>query len=147
MADKKHELSTLYARTMLRAAGLRSTTCRVGVLQHLSTATSPLSHADVADRLVPEGFDKSTIYRCLVELAEAGLANRLDLGDHVWRFEARRGDDHHADEHPHFMCLDCGKVACLPEVTVQISPSKGRKVAAVGNVTEVLLKGHCAACR
>ncbi len=147
MADKKHNLSTADARAMIRAAGLRSTTCRVGVLQYLAAATSPLSHADVADHLVPEGFDKSTIYRCLVELAEAGLANRLDLGDHVWRFEARCGEQHRADEHPHFMCIDCGKVACLPEVTVQISPSKGRKVAAVGAVTEVLLKGHCADCQ
>src|SRR5204862_6610531 len=88
------------ARLALRAAGLRSTTSRVAVLQHVAAAGKPVSHADVADVLVPQGFDKSTLYRCLVELADAGLFARLDAGDHAWRFE-RRGNEHDAGEHPH----------------------------------------------
>lgn len=140
-------LSVDEARQMLRAAGLRCTTCRVAVLQHLAEAESPRSHADVAEELVPAGFDKSTVYRCLVELADAGFFSRLDLGDHVWRFEMRHEQEaeHAGAVHPHFMCIDCGKVTCLPEVTVTIAPAKGPR-AVQGNVTEVLLKGHCAAC-
>src|SRR6188474_2423043 len=100
------------ARESLRAAGLRSTTSRVAVLQHVAAASKPLSHADVSDVLVPEGYDKSTLYRCLVELADAGLLARLDAGDHAWRFELRRGEAHADSEHPHFVCVDCGKVEC-----------------------------------
>lgn len=132
------------ARKALRGVKLRGTSCRVAVLQHLAASTSPLSHTDVADKLVPEGFDKSTIYRCLVEMADAGLLNRLDLGDHVWRFEPRRPKID--ADHPHFVCVDCGKVECLPEVQVKIG---GKRTAAVTmqNVTEVLLKGHCEECQ
>jgi Fur family ferric uptake transcriptional regulator len=140
-------LTVTSARELLRGAGLRSTTCRVAVLQHLSTATGPASHADVADELVPEGFDKSTIYRCLVEMAEAGLVLRHDLGDHVWRFEFRRGDTHDQCEHAHFMCVDCGKVECLSDVEVVISPTSQSRSNLNSQVTEILLKGHCAACR
>lgn len=151
MDSRQFKLSVSAARQLAREAGLRCTSCRVAVLQHLAESPSPTTHAELADVLVPAGFDKSTVYRCLVELSEAGVISRLDLGDHVWRFEIRTGgqpkqDEHGSAEHPHFMCLDCGKVTCLPDVDVRIAPVKGRK-AVLGDITEVLLKGHCAACR
>lgn len=124
---------------------MRSTTSRVAVLQHLSASDKPLSHADVADVLVPTGFDKSTLYRCLVELADAGLLARLDAGDHAWRFEVKDGEEEHGPEHPHFVCIDCGKVTCLPDVEVKISPQK--KNSQVGDVTQIFLKGHCKECQ
>jgi len=138
-------LSVQDARQAIRGVKLRSTTSRVAVLQHVSAAGKPVSHADVADVLVPQGFDKSTLYRCLVELADAGLLARLDAGDHAWRFELR-DEEHARGDHPHFVCVDCGTVTCLPDVEVKISPAKGHK-AAVGDVTEVFLKGHCKDCR
>ncbi len=147
------EMSVPDARAALRAAELRSTTSRVAVLQHLSTADKPLSHSEVADELVPAGFDKSTLYRCLVELADAGLLSRLDAGDHSWRFElrrvsggSRRGEGHAGAEHPHFVCTDCGTVTCLPDVEVKIAPAKGTRSSALGDVTEIFLKGKCPEC-
>jgi Fur family ferric uptake transcriptional regulator len=135
------------AREALSGAKLRRTSCRLAVLQHLSRMIGPVTHADVADKLVPEGYDKSTIYRSLIELSDAGIANRLDLGDHVWRFELRGEETHKSIDHPHFTCVDCGKIMCLPEVKVDIGVNKGSKApAAVFQVTEVLLKGHCGAC-
>jgi Fur family transcriptional regulator, ferric uptake regulator len=146
MSRSSPVMSVETAREVLRAANLRSTTSRVAVLQFLAEAKTPLSHADVSDALVPTGYDKSTLYRCLVELADAGLLNRLDAGDHAWRFELRTGDAHEKGEHPHFMCLDCGKVTCLPDVEVRIAPSKAARES-VGDVTEIFLKGHCKECR
>ncbi len=140
-------LSLAAARQMIRQVGLRCTTCRIAVLQALAEAETPLSHGDVADLLMPGGFDKSTIYRCLVELAEAGVIGRLELGDHVWRFELRQSHHEEGAEHPHFMCIDCGKVSCMTDFNVRITPAKGKKRSAVGDITEILLKGHCADCR
>src|SRR6478735_5551064 len=140
MLPKPVTISVEDARERVRAAGLRATTSRVAVLQNVSAAGKPVSHADVADLLVPTGYDKSTLYRCLVELADAGLLARLDAGDHAWRFELKRQEEEHGPEHPHFVCVDCGKVTCLPDVEVTISPP--RKSALVGEVTEVFLKGH-----
>ena len=139
-------ISVQEARDALRAAGLRSTTSRVAVLQLVSAAGKPISHADVADVLVPQGYDKSTLYRCLVELADAGLLSRLDAGDHAWRFE-RKASDHAPGEHPHFMCVDCGQVTCLPDVEIKIAPPKNSKAVRLGDVTEIFLKGHCHECQ
>jgi Fur family transcriptional regulator, ferric uptake regulator len=144
MRTATNSLTVPEARQRLRGAGLRSTTSRVAVLQHVAGAGKPVTHADVADVLVPQGYDKSTLYRCLVELADAGLLSRLDAGDHAWRFELR-GESHESGEHPHFVCVDCGKVTCLPDIEVKISSPKG-KSSSPGDVTEVFLKGHCKEC-
>ena len=145
-ASKPDVLSVDEARQLLRDSKLRCTSCRVTVLQHLSKAEMPLSHAEVADELVPAGFDKTTIYRCLTELAESELAARLDLGDHVWRFELLRESDVTHVEHPHFMCVECGKVECLHDLNVSFSQRKGVRKKTLGDITEILLKGHCAEC-
>lgn len=145
MKGRSISISVEDARRAIRGAGLRSTTSRVAVLQLVSAAGKPVSHADVADALVPQGFDKSTLYRCLVELADAGLLARLDAGDHAWRFEPKT-DDHQNSDHPHFVCVDCGQVTCLRDVEVTIGKPKVGKPAAIGKVTEVFLKGHCKKC-
>ena len=141
----RDEMTVEAAREMLHSVGLRATACRLAVLRHLAVAGHPVTHSDVAIKLAAEGFDNSTIYRALVEFADAGIAARLDLGDHVWRFELLTGEETDL-EHPHFVCVDCGKVACATDVQVTVKRRPGRK-APVGDVTQVLLKGHCPECR
>jgi len=140
-ADEIAELKAL-----LRKSGLRSTSARLAVLEHLQRARSPISHAELAKDLVPTGLDRATVYRNLMDLAESGLVARAELGDHVWRYEIKReGHDHNA-EHPHFVCIDCGEVTCLTDVDVAISPAPGTKKSTIAGLTEVLLKGHCGKC-
>jgi Fur family ferric uptake transcriptional regulator len=150
-------------RARIREAGLRCTTARVAVLKHLDAASGPLTHAEVSDALAHLGYDRATIYRNLTELTEAGLAVRVELGDHVWRFEGKHaGDGRHAGkDHAHFLCTTCGEVSCLDDVEVAITPRPGVKPAAkkssardahaarhtIGRVTEVLLKGRCEECQ
>jgi Fur family transcriptional regulator, ferric uptake regulator len=134
-------------RARLRAAGLRSTEARIAVLRRLIEATAPLTHAEVARAIDSQGYDKATIYRNLVELSEAGLVSRIELGDHVWRFELRRSGQGEPPAHPHFVCIDCGEVSCLTGVNVSIVPATDAPGPALGDVTEVLLKGHCQRCR
>src|SRR5688572_1761117 len=100
-------------RRTIREAGLRCTAARVAVLERLHEATRPVTHAELAGRLAGEGFDKATIYRNLVDLAEAGILTRMEVGDHVWRFELRRPGEQDTPQHPHFLCVDCGEVSCL----------------------------------
>jgi len=162
MADKPLSIKAIEDR--IRGAGLRCTRARVAVLGRLVRASGPLTHAEMADELADEGFDRATIYRNLTELTEAGLATRVDLGDHVWRFELKR---HHAEgglgaEHPHFVCTSCGEISCLDDVKVAITPKPGGrgkgkrleregkrpagKSSGISAVTEVLLKGQCENC-
>lgn len=157
-------LAAVQAR--IRGAGLRCTAARVAVLEYLISASGPLSHAEVSDAVGHKGFDRATIYRNLTELTEAGLVSRVELGDHVWRFELKRGGHGHAkgEDHPHFLCTSCGEVSCLDDVDVAITPKPGRerpaaktkpsrgKAAkttpsrAIHSVREVLLKGQCGKC-
>jgi Fur family ferric uptake transcriptional regulator len=145
------------AKARLREAGLRCTAARLAVLAHIMEATGPKTHAEVSDALTDRGFDRATIYRNLTELTEASILSRVELGDHVWRFELRRGGGHGQD-HPHFVCTTCGEVSCLDDVNVAITPkpaaapkskskSKARRGGpSIGHVTEVLLKGRCDNC-
>ena len=137
---------TPWAKAILQQAGLRSTAARVGVLKHLADHGKPVSHGEVVDALSEFGFDQSTIYRVLQELADAGLLSKLDLGDQLRRFEYREAQSDHELQHPHFMCVDCGKVTCLEEFSFQLTPSRGPRREQLGEITEVLLRGHCAEC-
>ena len=134
-------------RSTIRNSGLRSTAPRVAVLQHLQTVSTPMSHAEIFEALEEKGFDRATIYRNLIDLTEAGLLLRTDVGDHVWRFEMRReGQRGHQSEHPHFMCTDCGEVACLPDVNVRISPARGMPRALAAKNVVIQMKGLCDRC-
>lgn len=130
-------------REMIREAGLRCTDSRATVLQFVAESSRPQSHADVSEQLVPEGLDQATIYRNLTDLCDAGLLKRLDLGDHVWRFEFRL-EDNEDDEHPHFVCTDCGEIACLAPVGISFDDEDD--APRVGEVDQVFLKGRCAEC-
>ena len=139
-------LSVDHARALLRGSELRCTAARIAIVQQLADSSAPLSHGEVTMKLGRFGFDQSTIYRCLNEMADAGVLARLDLGDQVRRFELRSLESDQEYEHPHFMCEDCGKIVCLSDFAVRLTPSKGPRREALGEITEILLKGHCANC-
>ncbi len=130
-------------RQELREAGLRATGARISVLRVLREAARPMSHAEVADALTGEPWDKATVYRNLVDLAGVGLLRRVVLGGRVWRFEDADQTEHDNLSHAHFVCVKCGTVECLPEDAVSVGntaslPSAGR--------VEVQLRGECLDC-
>ena len=134
------------AKQLLRDAGLRATAARVAVIKLLAAQGRPLSHAEVVEALDDFGFDQSTLFRCLNEIADAELVSRLDLGDQTRRFELR--DTNKVEfTHPHFMCIDCGELTCMNDFAVQITPSRGPKREKLGTFTEVLIRGHCGNCK
>jgi Fur family transcriptional regulator, ferric uptake regulator len=134
-------------KSVIRKAGLRSTSPRIAVLRRLSVASTPISHGELVEVLASDGMDRTTIYRNLVDLTEVGLVTRTDLGDHVWRFELKRGNGNGDDaRHPHFTCSDCGAVSCLPEVTLKVKQGKGVPRALTQQKVEIQLRGQCDAC-
>ena len=132
-------------KSTIRGAGLRSTAPRIAVLKRLLAATTPVSHGELVDALSEEGLDRTTVYRNLVDRTEAGLVQRTDLGDHVWRFELKRGEGE-SIRHPHFTCTDCGAVACLPEVTLSVKAGKGVPKSLSKQKVEIQLRGKCDDC-
>ncbi|MBX3232587.1 MAG: transcriptional repressor [Labilithrix sp.] len=149
-AAKKDEVRTVPTvpelQALLRGAGLRSTVSRIAVLEHFYEHGGRKSHADIFEALDDRGFDRASIYRILMDLADAKILSRTDLGDHIWRFELLRdGASEHAEQHPHFVCVDCGQVSCLPDVTVKLSGRRPPKSVAAKKVS-IQLKGICDDC-
>ena len=146
MSGKKTDaINSTEIRELIRSVGLRCTSARLKVMQRLRDAVSPLTHAELAEDLVPQGVDKATVFRNLIDLTNVDLVTRTELGDHVWRFEIRDLHDPEDGAHPHFVCVDCGGVTCLSDVEFDAATRKRAKQ--VGRVTEILLKGHCTACQ
>lgn len=132
---------------LLREHGLRATAARVAVLELLQASKRPLSHAEVWQQMPQLGHDRATVYRNLIDMTEANLLRRSDLGDHVWRFE-RIGEagGHNAQAHPHFVCQGCGSVRCLPEDAVALHLPRRAPKALLQPQLEIQLRGLCDAC-
>lgn len=144
MKPKKNPVDdVLEARRMLKDAGLRSTPARISVINALKRSSKPQTHAELAEQLVPLGFDKATVFRNLTDLAEAELVIRTELGDHVWRF-VLADPSHDRSSHPHFVCMDCGTVSCIEDMA--LPSSTVRRSHNISRISEVLVKGHCLTC-
>lgn len=108
---------------ILKNAGLRNTRQRKIILELLFSHGAPLSHGEILSML-DEHLDRVTLYRTLDTLRRAGIVHQVQGTDGVWRFCAH--DEMTAGcpgDHPHFLCLECGKMFCLadqrmPHVTV-----------------------------
>lgn len=135
-------------QALLRGAGLRSTTPRIAVLEYFHAHGGQNSHAELFTALEDRGFDRATIYRILMDLAEANILSRTDLGDHVWRFELKKGVGgvEHTEEHPHFVCIDCGEVSCLPGLSFKLEGQTKAPKSVAKNKVAVQLKGRCDNC-
>lgn len=137
-------LSRAEIRSRIREAGLRATVGRIATYEAVHHASAPLTHADVVELVEPLGLDRATVYRNLTDLTEVGLLARSDLGDHAWRFELSH-DEPHGSDHVHFVCVDCGEVACLPGVALEVGSSEVPRAVSEQQV-EVQLRGRCDDC-
>jgi len=133
-------------REQLRAGGLRATASRLAVMLALHERQAPMSHDEVMAVLGDGAFDKASIWRILADLADSGLLRRMDLGDRVWRYELLDACRPVQATHPHFLCDDCGTIACLPPL--QLRSAQGRLPDILrGADVNVHVTGTCASCR
>ena len=130
------------ARKVLREKGLRATAPRLAVLRVLAEAEGPMSHTEVLKCLGDMDWDPATIYRNLVKLRDAGVAPVVSRAEGIDRYVLARAEDH---RHPHFVCEECGRVACLPaELTASMS-MEGRWRSSI-EAAKVQLRGECPDC-
>ena len=133
-----------WAREKIRSAGLRATPARIATLKVLHGSGSPLTHAEVSDKLENLEIDKATIFRNLTDLVARNAIRRSALGDNVWRFEIIKESAHEPDSHPHFICFDCGSVSCMEDV--ELKRTSTSKSPLFERITEIVLRGHCNEC-
>ena len=113
-------------QTEIRERGMRSTGPRVAVLAHLDKASSPLSHTEIFEALADRGYDRATIYRNLMDLAEAGLLARLSFGGPrvALRAQARDGQSLGVGTRTS-SARTRGEVSCLPDLSVTVVAASG----------------------
>ncbi len=133
-------------RADLHRAGLRATASRIAVLQFLRDCERPVSHAEAVAALADQPWDKTTVYRNLVDLVRSSLARKTELGDRVWRYEAV-DTVHSSSDHPHFVCTECGNVQCLTDVKVTMTTAGKGPRAVRDRQVEFQIRGCCDQCR
>ena len=88
-------------------------------------------------------FNKTTIYRVLDKLEDDGILHSF-LGKNGLKWYAKCNGcsaTKHNDIHPHFQCLECGKVDCL-DIDFVLPNIPNRKV----EVSQLLIQGKCEEC-
>jgi Fur family ferric uptake transcriptional regulator len=128
---------------LLQEYGLRVTVPRLAVLEVLAAADSPLSHSEELERLGDTAWDPVTIYRNLVRLRDAEIAPISSCAGGIDRDALAGAAGGH--DHPHFVCDDCGPVACLPKELVELMSMIGRWSASIKGAL-VELRGECPDC-
>lgn len=128
---------------MMTDAGLRATKQRTVVLKLLIEKGSPLSHSEISSML-KEPLDKVTLYRTLQTLQSVGIVHQVQGLDGVWRFCAHDKDAEGCPgDHPHFLCLHCGKMTCLTDQRLpRVEVPAGIKVEG----KQLVVYGCCAEC-
>ena len=109
------------------------------LLNEFKKEAGAISTITLIDRLSSK-INKSTIYRVL---------EKLEDDDLLYSFMGRKGVKWYAkctsgttnDHHPHFQCLECGKVDSL-SVEISIPRIKKREVS----VSQILIQGKCEDC-
>lgn len=133
-------------RALIKESGLRATAPRMAVLLALDAATTPLSHSEMLVAMGETDFDPATIYRNLVKLTEVGLARVVSRAEGMSRYVLAHDErEHEHEEHPHFVCDDCGHVLCVPVDVKMIQSDDARWAASLRGAT-VQLHGACPDC-
>lgn len=132
--------------TSLVQVSLRVTEGRLTVSRALLNAGRPMSQSELASALSNQVMDHSAVYRNLEILSAAGLARRLQLGDHLQRYEAtiavERGE---IPEYQHFVRLICGRIICLTEDD-ESWHELVESLSAMGRISTLIIKGECHDC-
>jgi Fur family ferric uptake transcriptional regulator len=135
------------ALEQLRGTSGRRGGARTLVVDFVGRQDCCLSVQEIHERLRAEGarVGLASVYRAVEGLVDAGLVQRVELGDGIARFEPA---DPAGEHHHHLVCDTCGKVepfedAALETAIERVAGGRGYDVAA----HEVVLRGACADCR
>jgi Fur family transcriptional regulator, ferric uptake regulator len=131
----------------LQRKGLRNGGARHAVIDLLAEQDCCLTAQEIFDRLRASGrrVGIASVYRVLELLTSEGLAQRIELGSGIARYEpVHSGGEHHH----HLVCDSCGRVEAFEDPSferalVDLESASGYLVAG----HDVVLHGACADCR
>lgn len=124
---------------------MRSSSITNAILALLEEQHSHLTAAEIYDALhtTYSAINRSTVYRALKRLVDAGEVSISDIGRDSQVYELSSGEPHH-----HLVCQSCNRILMLEDGKVRdffraVESSKGFKVV----TNHLILYGICDQCR
>ena len=117
----------------LKNADLKVTPARLGVLEALESAETPLDIATVTEYLKKQKIkaDKVTVFRIINALTDKGITKVIHFNEGKLRFEHAGAADHH-----HFICERCGYIEDISDCRIDQLEKE------INNKKELLIKRH-----
>jgi Fur family transcriptional regulator, ferric uptake regulator len=130
----------------IEVGGRRSGAARRAVVDLLAHENCLLTAQEIAERLRAQGsrIGIASVYRALELLDDAGLVQRVELGQGSASYEAATPGGHH---HHHVLCESCGRVT--PFEDAGLERAIGRLAGRLGHrvrAHDVVIRGVCANC-
>lgn len=132
------------ASDVLRRKHLSITDSRKKILSLFLTNKDALAHADI-EKKAGEKFDRVTVYRTLQTFVEKGIVHTIPTADNAILYALCKDceEDHHHDDHVHFVCSKCNTTICLDDV---VSPEINLPQGYVAENVQVVINGICKDC-
>ena len=134
------------AARVLAEAGYRRGGARRAILELLDDQACALSAEEIerALRGRRRTASRASIYRVMEELETIGLAQRVELGQGIVRYEAVRPG---AGHHHHLVCDRCGRLEPFTDAGLERAIDRlSDRVPLNVSVHEIVLHGACRAC-
>lgn len=142
MTENKDNLQKLISLSKVK--GLKLTPQRMVIFRILSDANKHITVDEIYQKAIEEYpmLSLATVYRNMEQMVEANLLKHLDLGGSSIRY------DTNLEEHHHFVCTKCGKVAdvYLNDVKYKMDSRRSNLGKAKINSLDLHLQGICGEC-
>lgn len=122
---------------------IRKTPSITILLNEFQNETNAISVIELIKRL-DSTLNKTTVYRVLDKLEDDGVLHSFLNNDGIKYYAPCNNGcskSEHLDMHPHFQCVDCGKIDCL-SMEIQIPKIPNREVI----TSQILIQGKCEDC-
>jgi Fur family ferric uptake transcriptional regulator len=132
------------ASDVLRRKHLSITDSRKKILSLFLNNKDALAHADI-EKKAGEKFDRVTVYRTLQTFVEKGIVHTIPTADNAILYALCKdcGEDHHHDDHVHFVCSNCNVTICLDDI---VSPEIHLPAGYMAENVQVVINGICKVC-
>ncbi len=147
IAMGKHQApSAIDAVAWLREHGLRATHGRIAIVRLLDASSTPLTLAEIHEKVKARGCDFATVFRFVSILEQKQLVQRVAWIDGTTRHEMSARDGHH--HHHYLICRECHKVEPLDECVVESFENQIAKERGYAGLSHSLqLSGVCPECQ
>ncbi len=123
---------------------IRKTQSLEKLLNEFQNESGAISVVELIKRLDSQ-MNKTTIYRVLDKLEDDGVLHSfLDTNGNKWYAKCNGcSKSNHLDIHPHFQCIECGKIDCVTlDLDLYLPNIPGREVLS----SHILIQGRCEVC-